>query len=175
MKRCAMISGGGRYRYKLLREWDETLHKVLFVMLNPSTADMHEDDATIRRCIGFAKDLGYGGLLVGNLFAWCSAYPRKLHKARAEGYNIVGVDNDEYLHQMAEGCALVICAWGHNADRYPVVVEAFKEQFEPHRELYALQFTKSGQPSHPVRLPKLATDSRRRYADTYLRVWREGA
>ena len=39
------------YRYALWRTWDESKPKVLFVGLNPSTADEIQDDPTIRRCI----------------------------------------------------------------------------------------------------------------------------
>ena len=65
--RSAVLSDCGNYRYQLHRTWDESLPKCMFMMLNPSTADADIDDNTIRRCIGFAKLWGYGGLMVGNL------------------------------------------------------------------------------------------------------------
>ncbi len=55
MQKDATLSEDRRYRYRLTREWDQEKPKVLFIGLNPSTADEIEDDATIRRCIGFAK------------------------------------------------------------------------------------------------------------------------
>lgn len=68
----ANISACDRYSYSLERVWDKGGYKnlCLFIMLNPSTADAHIDDPTIRRCIGFAKSWGYGGILVGNLYAF---------------------------------------------------------------------------------------------------------
>ena len=45
------------YRYALWRIWDDTLPKLLFIGLNPSTADETNDDPTMRRCIRFSKDL----------------------------------------------------------------------------------------------------------------------
>jgi hypothetical protein len=51
----AVISDCGRYRYSLTRSWADGDNRVVFVMLNPSTADAEVDDPTIRRCIGFAK------------------------------------------------------------------------------------------------------------------------
>ena len=47
-----------KYRYSLVREWNKNKGKVLFIMLNPSTADDKEDDKTIIRCINFTKGLG---------------------------------------------------------------------------------------------------------------------
>ena len=57
------------YRYALYRTWGRDKRRVLFVGLNPSTADESVDDPTIRRCKGFAADWGYGGLIMANLFA----------------------------------------------------------------------------------------------------------
>ena len=39
MKKHAIISKDEKYRYKLTRTWDEDKGKVLFIMLNPSTAN----------------------------------------------------------------------------------------------------------------------------------------
>ena len=44
MKRDAIISECGKYRYSLMREWNKNKGKVLFIMLNPSKADDKEDD-----------------------------------------------------------------------------------------------------------------------------------
>ena len=44
-----------RYRYRLWRTWDVATPRVLFVLLNPSTAAERVNDPTIRRCIGFAR------------------------------------------------------------------------------------------------------------------------
>ena len=51
MKKDAVISVFGQYRYSLSRIWDEDRSKVLFIMLNPATANAEEDDATTIRCI----------------------------------------------------------------------------------------------------------------------------
>ena len=50
----AILSDDRVYRYMLERTWDCRKERVLFVMLNPSTADEKEDDPTITRCLGFA-------------------------------------------------------------------------------------------------------------------------
>ena len=67
MKRDASFSEDRKYRYVLDREWDESGKLVTFIMLNPSNADEVVDDRTIKRCITFAKEWGYGRLRVVNL------------------------------------------------------------------------------------------------------------
>src|ERR1700691_893264 len=67
MRMGAVFSPCRRYRYALWREWGvlpgmPDKGYVLFVGLNPSTADETRDDATIRRCIAFAQAWGYSGL-----------------------------------------------------------------------------------------------------------------
>ena len=76
--RSAVISECRLYRYRLDRVWDTGEAQVLFVMLNPSTADATVDDRTICRCMEFARAWGYGGLVVGNLFAYRATNPQQL-------------------------------------------------------------------------------------------------
>ncbi len=65
VRRSATFSRCSRHRLLLERHWaDGPL--VGFVMLNPSTADHARDDATIGRCTTFARDWGFGGLIVAN-------------------------------------------------------------------------------------------------------------
>ena len=80
LNRGATFSKCKIYRYRLWRIWDAKKPTVLFIMLNPSTAGSTMDDPTIKRCIGFAKSWGYGGLYVGNLFAYRSTQPKGLLK-----------------------------------------------------------------------------------------------
>jgi hypothetical protein len=74
---AAIISDCGQYRYRLSRRWADG-PTCGFIMLNPSTADANLDDPTIRRCIGFAKREGCGGLIVINLFALRATDPKEL-------------------------------------------------------------------------------------------------
>lgn len=54
----ALVSDCGRYRYQLLRAWgcEGSASRVLFVCLNPSTADGATDDPTVRKCVTVAAD-----------------------------------------------------------------------------------------------------------------------
>lgn len=97
----AHLSACGAYRYALRRTWDPARPAALFVGLNPSTADAERDDPTTRRCVRFARDWGFGGLLVGNLFAYRATRPRDL-RAAAEP---VGPENDWWLAALAREAA----------------------------------------------------------------------
>jgi hypothetical protein len=75
MRRHATISDCGKFRYRLWRKWGSG-SPLLFVMLNPSTADGEQDDATIRRCLRFAMAHDFGELEVVNLYAYRCTDPQ---------------------------------------------------------------------------------------------------
>lgn len=151
--RTAVISPCGTYRYLLTRVWDQTLPNVGFIMLNPSTADADTDDPTIRRCVGFAKSWGYGGIAVRNLYALRSTDPRAL-RTHPHPH---GPDNYRYL-EAAIHDALTVCAWGANAD--PIDSRGLIDALigwggRPHH----LGLTKAGFPKHPLYLRADTTPS----------------
>jgi len=125
----------------------------VFVMLNPSTADAEQDDPTIRRCAGFARAWGFGGMTVVNLFAFRATDPARLRRAR----DPVGRDNDHHIATAARGAGMVVLAWGvHGAlDGRDRVVAALLADVRPR----CLGTTRGGYPRHPLYLPA-ATRSR---------------
>lgn len=141
----AILSDDGVYRYLLRRWWDPTVEAAKFIMLNPSTADASQDDPTIRRCMGFARRWGMGGLVVANLYALRSTDPRALW----DHPDPVGPENDGYLRDILASPGPVIAAWGAHAkpDR---VAEFF--DLAGDRSVLALGRTKAGQPRHPLYL-----------------------
>lgn len=156
VRRTAVLSEDGLYRYSLVRRWAATGVPAQFVMLNPSTADDTLDDPTIRRCVGFARALGCAGLVVVNLYAYRATKPADLWRAE----DPVGPDADTYLGVVAlrtrsEGAPL-IAAWGANAkpDRVEQALTIIRERGA---QLTALGVTKAGQPRHPLYLPGTAT------------------
>ncbi|PCR88706.1 hypothetical protein CP557_21800 [Natrinema ejinorense] len=143
----AVLSDDGEYRYRLTRTWDAAKPTVAFLMLNPSTADASEDDPTIRRCLGFAKDWGYGSLVVANLFGLRTPDPSNLR----DHPNPIGPDNDDHLRDVCTDAAQVVAAWGANGslqDRARAVAKSLET------DLYALDTTKAGHPVHPLYQPK---------------------
>lgn len=140
----------GPYRYRLERAWEPAKARCAFIMLNPSTADARQDDPTIRRCIGFARKWGFGGLVVGNLFALRATDPRELLRA----VDPVGPENDAHLLAIARTAGLVVAAWGTMAElrgRGAAVRESLEREGV---ELQVLGLTAEGYPRHPLYLKR---------------------
>lgn len=141
---AATFSRCRTWRYSLARHWDPELKAVAFVGLNPSTADETTDDPTIRRCTRFARDWGYGGLVMINLFAFRATDPRDMRAAS----DPVGPENDGYLRRCAERAGLVVAAWGAHGDHlgraHDVINRGLLGEFT------VLGLTKGGHPRHPL-------------------------
>lgn len=158
MQKTAAFSEDRRYRYLLTRIWDRDRPLVAFIGLNPSTADEVQDDPTVRRCIGYARDWDYGGLLMLNLLAYRSTDPRKLLKQPVG--EVQGEGNTAAMINAWQQADLVVAAWGawgsRFLDRTRELLRIFSLQSK-HQHLYCLGMTKDGQPKHPLYLPKSAT------------------
>jgi hypothetical protein len=147
----------GPYRYRLWRTLSQggARSRVLFVMLNPSTADAVTDDPTLRRCIGFATAWGFARLEVCNLFAYRSSDPRALRTAR----DPVGPRNDSVLRQAAQKAELTVVAWGTGGalrQRGAYVATTLLAGCA----LYCVGHTRAGHPRHPLYVPKNALVTR---------------
>ena len=103
MKTYAELSNCRNYRYALWRTWDDEKGKAMFIGLNPSTADEIEDDRTIKRCISYAKQWGYGGIIMGNLFAYRTPSPAEMMMSN----DPVGPENDTWLKRLSEEADIV--------------------------------------------------------------------
>jgi hypothetical protein len=154
MQRDATFSACHNYRYALWRQWADG-PGVLFVMLNPSTADAMHDDPTIRRCIGFAKSWGFGSLAAGNLFALRTPSPRVLAAAQSP----VGADNDRWLRRLQRGAALVLAAWGNHGRMLDRAVAVQRMLTDP----CTLGLTRAGEPRHPLYVTGRTVPRRWRY------------
>jgi hypothetical protein len=148
VEKSAILSGDRKYRYVLRRRWDLAKPNVMFIGLNPSTADENEDDPTIRRCIAFAKSWGFGGLVMVNLFAWRSTMPLGLWDTP----DPIGPDNAIHLIDGKYSSSLHIAAWGDGKlvnKLDPERVAAVRALLD---DLYYLKLNKDGTPGHPLYL-----------------------
>ncbi len=135
------------YRYQLWRQWAYEGRWAHFCMLNPSTADHEVEDPTVSRCIQYAKDNGYAGTYITNLFAFRSTDPKALYSHP----NPVGPDNDAAIIDAYECSSMTICAWGtHGAlhDRGEQVLKMLGPG------VCCLKLTKDGFPGHPLYLKR---------------------
>ena len=152
MEYSAMISNCNKYRYKLTRTWNEDEGKVLFIMLNPSTADEKTDDLTTKRCINFAKKWGYGGIMIGNIYPFRAKRPKDLKKwlnTPDNGLWEHREGNIDAVHQMAEQAEQVVCAWGCNHPGIPDWIEELKQKLGT--DLLFLELCKDDiTPKHPL-------------------------
>jgi hypothetical protein len=142
MIKSAILSTDKIYRYSLSRIWSKSKSYVLFIGLNPSTADENKDDQTIRRCIDYAQRWGYGGLKMANLFAYRATLPSDLKKAKEP----IGVDNNGYIKELSKGAAITIVAWSNDGS----YLDRDKDVLKLIEEPMCLNINKSGQPSHPL-------------------------
>ena len=146
IRSSALYSPCGTYRYALTRIWDALAPKLLFIMLNPSTATELKNDPTIERCERRAKALGYGSFCACNLFAYRATDPRDLKKAK----DPIGPDNLAQLMIAARGSDAILCAWGTHGSYMgmgpAIQILLVSEGFA----LYHLGLSKDGHPKHPL-------------------------
>ena len=140
----AVLDRTRTYRYRLWRRWAAG-NSVLFVLLNPSTADAEHDDPTLRRCVGFARRWGFGGVEIVNLFALRATDPRHLRNA----VDPVGPDNNRQIRRAAQAAELVVAGWGNHGarDGRAAIVSRLLGRG---RTLHCLGVTRQGQPRHPL-------------------------
>lgn len=144
----ADFSDCGRYRYRLWRTWDASLPVLVFLMLNPSTADAVANDQTIARCINRAMALGCGGVVIVNLFALRATNPRKLYE-HLDTQEVIGPENDAAILNECRN-RRVVCGWGTHGKlhgRGPQVLRLLKSHGV---QTECLAVNADGTPKHPL-------------------------
>ena len=142
----AVISPCTQYRYALWRVWDESKAPLVFIMLNPSTADAYKNDPTVERCERRARYMGYGGLWVLNLFGLRSTNPSALYVHS----DPIGPGNDSTIKDVIKRAGMVVCAWGKHGkfqDRDQAALDILQAVgITPHH----LGRNRDGSPKHPL-------------------------
>lgn len=158
VSRGADLSPCNLYRFRLWRTWDESKPAALFCGLNPSTADATQDDPTIRRCIRFAQDWGWGGLVMVNLFAFRSTDPDALWQSKWP--NPIEEENLEHVRRAVAEAGVCVAAWGAHGLGMRRFWSLHVVGIQP--DWRCLGTTKDGGPRHPLYIP----------ATTPLQPWR---
>jgi hypothetical protein len=157
----AEFSACGRYRRTLFRSWgrdqlsflnvEQAQGSVLFIGMNPSTADAYVDDPTIRREIGFAKSIGFLELVKCNIGDYRATNPRDLP---TDG-SACTAENLKAIEAEARLASLVIMA--HGVPPAPLRLAAQQVTFMLTDllglNLFCFGKTKEGFPKHPLYLP----------------------
>ena len=92
------------YRYRLQRIWNDQENPLLVIGCNPSTATAEELDETMRQVIKIARNNGYGGVIMCNLYAYRGTDPDDMkNAARNNGgfEHVIGPRNLEQLKEAA--------------------------------------------------------------------------
>lgn len=149
----AIISLCGLYRYRLERECGEGLPTAV-IMVNPSTADADQDDATIRKLKGFAAHNGWGKLIVGNLFAYRATDVRELARVA----DPIGPECDGRLAEIFMDAGRVVFGWGPLSKQPKYQRARWRKVYEIAARLGHEPFcigppAKCGHPCHPLMLP----------------------
>jgi hypothetical protein len=134
------------HRYLLTRSWSAA-PLMTWLLLNPSTADAFADDPTIRRCAGFAKREGCGGIQVLNLYGLRATDPHDLWDSAGAGVDPVGASNDVIIADRVRS-GLVVAGWGNHGARRGRQVA--RQLTAAGVDLLCLGVTGSGQPIHPL-------------------------
>ena len=144
----AILDRYRKHRFLLWRFWDDA-PRMIFIGLNPSTANELRDDPTVRRLCGYAQAWGYGGLYACNLFSFITPYPKDL---LTETRNHIA--NTPAIQMALQLSVLTVCGWGDG-------IKAVEQGYSRARVVYELTnspmcfgSTSSGNPKHPLYLPK---------------------
>ena len=152
----AVFSDDRKYRYLLQRKINNAKNICVFICLNPSTADEKFDDPTVRRCIGYAREWGYGKLMLGNLYAYRATSPKEM---LAQGdRNAPGLDNTGWLLYLLEignqPGNTVVLGWGNLGDRLGAASRLREEIKYRGYSSHVLKLTGQDEPAHPLYLRK---------------------
>lgn len=147
MRTEAYLSEDRRYRYWLLRVWDDSLPVNCSCGVNPSTADEHADDHTIRKDIGFSARQGFGGLLKVNLSAFRSTAPKPAH-CQPPGIENTPQHIRKYFEQFQ--AKQFTATWGKNGNYFPEQAKAILLEFP---EAMCFGRNPDGTPRHTLTLP----------------------
>lgn len=142
----AIFDDNKAHRFRLWRKWDSSKPMVLFIMLNPSTADADKNDPTVTRLIKFAQNFNYGGFYVGNIYSYITPYPETLYFLRSDEFKYE--ENLDHLLQMADECKDIIFGWGNGAKIFNSPAEITR-MFP---EAFCFELTNTGHPKHPLYL-----------------------
>jgi len=151
MQNECVFSPDRKHRYTLIHRWDELLnpnHGIVWICLNPSTADENQLDPTLRRIQGFSAMWGYSFFIMLNLFAWRATLPGDMKIAA----DPIGPDNDRWIAHWGSKVDRVMLGWGEHGAHVGRDQQVLK--YLDRSKTFCLERNASGQPKHPLYVSK---------------------
>lgn len=139
----AYFSHDNKFRFVLWRIWDDTKPKVMYVGLNPSTANATKNDNTITKLVKVSKHNGFGGFYMLNLYSYVTPYPECLKG----NWEIMDGINNKHLLDFSGKASKVVFCWGNFKESQEKASE-LKHAFQ--QEAWCLFKNKNGSPKHPL-------------------------
>ena len=135
-----------RHRYSLVHRWNPLFgdRLIMWIGLNPSTADEQRLDPTLTRIRSFSEREGFDGFLMTNIFGFRATDPKMMMSAA----DPVGPENDAALLAAAGRCDRIVAAWGACGKFQARADDAAR--LLAGRELWCLGTTQAGFPRHPL-------------------------
>lgn len=140
----AIFSDCERYRYELGRIWDETKPPLVWIGLNPSTADELELDPTLTRIQKRSIEFGAGGFVMLNLFAFRATNPQMMKRQT----DPIGPENDAVIAKWSDH--KIACCWGADGGYKGRGKAVLDRLMRDRAQLHFLELTKFGHPKHPL-------------------------
>jgi hypothetical protein len=144
----ATFSTCGRYRQVLTRQWNSDLPWIMFVGMNPSTADHTHDDPTVRKECTYARMWGYGGLIKCNVMDYRCTNPKGLLDVDVTPCS---AQNLLHIHKHVSEVDQVVAAWGKLPPKLKPHADAVgKLLCLSHVPVHCLGYNLDGSPKHPL-------------------------
>lgn len=152
MSDSAVLSDCRRYRWRLERRLGEGGVTAAVFGINPSTADAAADDHTVRKWRGFGLRLGWGRIIVGNVFSFRATDVNRL----AQEPDPFGSDHHHHQARIIEDADVLVPCWG-NRNKIPRALHAEVDVLAAQlatsgKSLMCWGLTASGDPKHPLTL-----------------------
>jgi len=81
---------------------------LLYVLLNPSTADENKEDPTLRRLIQFTMSNDYGGFYLANVYSLIATSPKEVYQSEKRNHP----DHKKRVNSVFSKITTVVYAWG---------------------------------------------------------------
>jgi len=153
--RICIRSADDKFRFAL-GEPKHDWKNLLFVGMNPSKAGLTNNDMTVRKIMGFAKNENSGWLLC-NLYPFRATFPDDLPKEISQSdleLNLQFINDMISVHRITK----VVCCWGGSIEPYKLLKDArrfFYENISKNEKITLHQLgslTANNNPKHPSRI-----------------------